>query len=720
MGTSLLLDLPVELLILILSHVHWRHLVQCSSVCKTFHKTITTSLELQYKIELGADLLVDLSSSSPTSQQIPTATRLSLLLSRRRAWSTLSPTRTTHVPMPGTCQAYELVGGVFAKTSQATLPHVWGAHQFNQGSRRLIARWLPGRDDGDDGGVLERDDLGVATRDFAIDPGQDLIALIEHEEAPASPHPRVTIHLRTLSTNTPHPASSCTTFTHPTPFRIMNAFIQIVDDVVGLFFWAEGPGLLVWGWRTGKVAVYATEPQISPNTWDFSFLSSRSYLLTRTGSPGSVELYTFELPSPSTPTSSAVAPQSTTPTTSPNPNAPCNVFSPFLPVGLLRTSTYTQPNHVASLLLPPLIPGTPLSNFSTHSGPFSSPPRWTGGNTGVGSQKLFGVSEEARVHVMSLCYHVGSAIPTPASANADGDGEAQEAREQEAMGGRRERFVMFVMNKTFLEVVGKWERQEGGDGGGGSGGDVVMRDDFGVGREEEGGKGKGKGKEQEKRERKRIILTWDEWGPDHTRFLPLSFQFQWLRYVYGSRVCCPPIPIHPYVGGEERPAQMMQVLDFNVHPPRRGPSALPISGSLDSSTNSSSRCSSFAEEEDGLLVKTNLVLHATTLNADSIFQQPVTSRLGYKRVSRVLMGKARRLGRVVGGGAGGMVTGMRDDDDEDGDSEDEEDGGRAGNAEEEGELEEFSGFMIDDERIIGLRSTAFSDGDMSEICVFAF
>jgi len=54
--------------------------------------------------------------------------------------------------MPGTCQAYELVGGVFAKTMA----------DGTRGSRHFIASWLPSANDV--GHQLQRDDVGLLTR----------------------------------------------------------------------------------------------------------------------------------------------------------------------------------------------------------------------------------------------------------------------------------------------------------------------------------------------------------------------------------------------------------------------------------------------------------------------------------------------------------------------------------------------------------------------------
>ena len=108
--------------------------------------------------------------------------------------------------MPGPCCAYELVGGMFCKTQPRVRrgrgragtggfgfgfgwPGVVGGdgngdgdgethdgpHVF--GSRTMSATWLPGRHD--PGRTAVKDDLGIPTRDFAMDPSQDLMVLFK-------------------------------------------------------------------------------------------------------------------------------------------------------------------------------------------------------------------------------------------------------------------------------------------------------------------------------------------------------------------------------------------------------------------------------------------------------------------------------------------------------------------------------------------------------------
>jgi hypothetical protein len=126
-------------------------------VCKLLKTVIEGSSELQYIIELALDGMVD-SGSTPLSH----AYRLAKLRDRRKGWSNLSWKKLSVIKLQGLCHAYELVGGVFVKAS---------------GRLHFLASWLPSTTD--EGRQIRRDDLNMEARDFAIDPGQDLIIFVE-------------------------------------------------------------------------------------------------------------------------------------------------------------------------------------------------------------------------------------------------------------------------------------------------------------------------------------------------------------------------------------------------------------------------------------------------------------------------------------------------------------------------------------------------------------
>lgn len=229
------------------------------------------------------------------------------------------------------------------------------------------------------------------------------------------------IHFHTLSTNKPHPDAAQTVLTHNTSFPVENAFVQVADDVVGFFFWGEGPGLVIWNWKTGKVMVVSpfrscpfhplrlsppmsslsshavtsihlrlasrfphllslrhalfhptrlsycigadkpTQNHISTlqdrDAWDFSFLSPRCYMMANLSENGSLDIFSFGDAS--------------------------------------SASTNGTPSRVVSLGLPPVRVGTALVNMSAHSAPFT-------GRAPRG--KPFSTSPDARIHAISIQY----------------------------------------------------------------------------------------------------------------------------------------------------------------------------------------------------------------------------------------------------------------------------------------------------------------------------
>ncbi len=210
-------------------------------VCKQLHALVTASLALQYRIELASDGLVN--GQAGGSAFSTTAARMEILLERRAAWRTLRPNRRTSVALAGHCHAYELVGGLFAKALED-----FGA------ARRLVASWLPGNGRGERRFVV--DDLGVRIKDFALDPSQDLIVLLEHRPAPGSSSMAgadICVHLRKLgAVVAPHPAAKTPMLCRRAIGPVHGCMIQIVEDIVGMYFWMPFHAVLIWNWMSGE------------------------------------------------------------------------------------------------------------------------------------------------------------------------------------------------------------------------------------------------------------------------------------------------------------------------------------------------------------------------------------------------------------------------------------------------------------------------------------
>lgn len=87
------------------------------------------------------------------------------LKSFSRAWraSEIPRPPTQTYPIEGDCIAYELVAGVFAKTDGLNLTVQW-LPSFLRPAQQL---------------VRSQAQLGIPIKDFALDPAQDVVALLE-------------------------------------------------------------------------------------------------------------------------------------------------------------------------------------------------------------------------------------------------------------------------------------------------------------------------------------------------------------------------------------------------------------------------------------------------------------------------------------------------------------------------------------------------------------
>ena len=104
---------------------------------------------------------------------LSTGERLRLLLDQRRRWRHLQFTKQMTVDMTPQCHAYELVGGTFAKVDGANI---------------LTLLQLP--NPGQDTATVIRRLLDIPTKDFALDPTQDLLVLVKATQECVAPTPQ--------------------------------------------------------------------------------------------------------------------------------------------------------------------------------------------------------------------------------------------------------------------------------------------------------------------------------------------------------------------------------------------------------------------------------------------------------------------------------------------------------------------------------------------------
>ncbi|KAH9031028.1 hypothetical protein EDB85DRAFT_2146371 [Lactarius pseudohatsudake] len=233
----------------------------------------------------------------------------------------MRPRRRAAVALAGPCHAYELAGGLFAKAIEE-----FGA------ARRLVASWLPSNTADETRLVI--DDLGVRIKDFALDPSQDLIAFLEHCPAASasSSAPNsgagVCVHLRKLSAGAvvPHPAVKVPVLCSRAPGPVHGCMIQVVEDIVGVYFRMPLHGVLIWNWMTGEelvVRLFIPPCVLLTSYPGNQFVQGDQYMITTLKDGGEIRIYSFASPS--------------------SPRQPTHVATLHLP-----TTTPTQPVHSSS------------------------------------------------------------------------------------------------------------------------------------------------------------------------------------------------------------------------------------------------------------------------------------------------------------------------------------------------------------------------------------
>ncbi|KDQ09370.1 hypothetical protein BOTBODRAFT_37124 [Botryobasidium botryosum FD-172 SS1] len=267
-------ELPSELVLQILGELPFGDLARCSAVCKLFHSLIQSSASLQYSSHLGAEGYVD----GPPSE-VAVAERLARLERHRKAWHDLSWSRTVKYDMPSSSAGlYELYGGVFARGSQNSLDFVELPSTIRQTE-----------------GHSFRHPFEFPVGDFTMDPSQDLLVLAErrHRKSLSSLDPPFRVHIRTLSTNLPHPLAKVPIIEQSVVPHVETRYtfnITILGGSVGVFFRADyertsPPSLfVVWEWTTGFIRSMKSFTQMDvPET--FSFLSPDAFVLPRLPQP---------------------------------------------------------------------------------------------------------------------------------------------------------------------------------------------------------------------------------------------------------------------------------------------------------------------------------------------------------------------------------------------------------------------------------------------------
>ncbi|TFL04471.1 hypothetical protein BDV98DRAFT_318220 [Pterulicium gracile] len=285
------LTLPTELICTILHCLDISDLLRCVVVNKHLRSIISNSSSLQYTLELGAHKFT---SVLPLSVGPSAAKRLQCLREREHAWRTLKwrGKRSFDLPAPGS--VYEFVGGYYGNGRDDDRK-LTGSLSFFQlpthGIDMTQQTWTHPFPE-------------VTIIDFTMDPAQDLLVIVSL--APPESKHIYQMHLRTLSSNQPHPKAPLPIFGSVSRIppddpqvnesSAASVRIQVVGNIVALLVKQVvdhiPAHLEIWDWNVASQ--HSVSLQRPSGIDDFTLLSKDTFLIVRPS--GMLEVLSFEDP----------------------------------------------------------------------------------------------------------------------------------------------------------------------------------------------------------------------------------------------------------------------------------------------------------------------------------------------------------------------------------------------------------------------------------------
>ncbi|KAF7360516.1 F-box domain-containing protein [Mycena venus] len=287
--------LPVELLCHVLALLEVDDLIRCGAVNRYFRSLIRESSRLQFTLELAKHRMLSL---LPPTEFPPFSTRLKLLRNRERNWRSpqhWSPLQKLALPPTGT--VYEFVGGHYANGREDDNKITSGISFFELPSTEPTCSDAPLK-------TWTHAMGSIKIVDFTMDPAQDLLVLVAL--APPQCDSVYQIHLRSFTTNEPHPESSLPmgvlpclpkVSDHLVPLETTGAVrVQVAGDLIALLVKevhdSVSAHLQIFNWRYGSH--YSCAMARMAGIEDFTFLSDDTFLIVRP--IGRFECYTFSNP----------------------------------------------------------------------------------------------------------------------------------------------------------------------------------------------------------------------------------------------------------------------------------------------------------------------------------------------------------------------------------------------------------------------------------------
>lgn len=285
-----LTNLPIELLEQILCHIEAIKLSSLRILSRQFCALIDGSIELQLRIEAAADGFLLHQSSNHANGGLVTRELYDALLASRRAMNVLKPLQTWRYDCWNNVTfMFEICDNTWAHTANVIDTYAFKSITYvDMNTPRLkkdAASSTP-----EVPTVLGRTaELDVSVSDFAFLPACDLQVLVEPVVCEQSGSGR--LHLRTISTNEPHPMAARSIIELPdrSEQELQRCEVLLYENRLVLVFnrSRHRGNITALDWKTGEVLMSHIQ------AIDAAFLPRDHLMLLRDGNPAYVVIYSF-------------------------------------------------------------------------------------------------------------------------------------------------------------------------------------------------------------------------------------------------------------------------------------------------------------------------------------------------------------------------------------------------------------------------------------------
>ncbi|KAF8595280.1 hypothetical protein BDV93DRAFT_548882 [Ceratobasidium sp. AG-I] len=304
-------DLPQEILDSILCRLRFEDLKTCKLVCRTFYRIIKHDPGIAWILELGEAGYTEPSWPRSDISLKEKSTLFRTYIKHTRSWvftgfDDVLPAREWVIPTAAWNIRTRVFEGVFAQWSTlSTDPPGY----YNQQADMYVPEWhyepnepappyrldliqVPSNNRGTGWKHWTTIEPKLQIKDFGISPSRNLLVIVEQRERNEAglliPHSEFTIHLRTLSTNEPHPSAFGPEIfiQFPGDSNYLDFGFKFIGDLLAIsVVGVENKvhfRLLIWDWKSDNLVVdHSSDFTGHSSSASYAFLSERLIAIPR-------------------------------------------------------------------------------------------------------------------------------------------------------------------------------------------------------------------------------------------------------------------------------------------------------------------------------------------------------------------------------------------------------------------------------------------------------